>query len=94
MIQATKLYSAVNCRQCREPIPVPAIVLQMEPVPQAEASEHGRPQCVFTLRCRVCESENLYRSSEIVEIEGEPKRRRFAAKALDRQGPLSRTANA
>lgn len=75
---ATKqLYRGVRCLSCRQPIPVPGILLRMElmrkdepPGPMDET--HTR---VFSLRCRACEKEKLYRTSDIVEFEGEPRTR-------------------
>lgn len=93
MIQeaATRHYSAVLCRTCREPIPVPAIVISLS---RDEKSEAGAPERVFTLRCRACESESPYRSGQIIEVEGEPKSRRFSGNPLNSHSRLSRAANA
>jgi hypothetical protein len=96
MIQeATKRqYSAVICQSCREPIPVPAIVTNMERAAASETDELDRAERVFKLRCRACECEKPYRSSQIVEVEGEPKGRRVSADSVYRHGALSRAANA
>ena len=80
-------YKAVLCRRCRQPIPVPAIVNRM----RAEEQDVER---VFTVRCRVCENESLYHSRLVIDVEGEPKRRRVVAGALYSDKPLSRAANA
>jgi ribosomal protein L40E len=95
--QATKRsYSGVVCRHCRAPIPVPAIVIRIESASQSGDPEANRSERVFTLRCRACDAENPYRSSQIVEIEGEPKERRFSARPVDAEQsfPLTRTAHA
>lgn len=78
-------YKAVLCQRCREPIPVPAIVFSM-----AESAEQEK---VFTLRCRACEAEKPYRSSQMVEVEGLPRSRRpFSATLSGR--PAVRAAHA
>lgn len=96
MIQeATKQqYSAVICQGCREPIPVPAIVIRMESAAAVDGSEGDQAERVFKLRCRVCECEKPYRSSQIVQVEGEPKGRRVLSNSLYRHGALSRAASA
>ncbi|HTZ72324.1 MAG TPA: hypothetical protein VMB47_00255 [Candidatus Aquilonibacter sp.] len=95
MIQeATKPhYSAVMCRHCRQPIPVPAIVIRMESLASPQDAETMQPERVFTLRCRACEGENPYRSSQIVDVEGEPKGR-SSPRRIYRHGTLARAANA
>lgn len=86
-------YSAVLCRQCRQPIPVPPIVIRMESLSKAE--EPGiETDRVFAVRCRSCECEHPYRSSQIVQAEGEPKGRRTLARTIYRHGTLSRAASA
>jgi hypothetical protein len=96
MIQEATMpqYSAVMCRHCREPIPVPAIVIRMEALASAQDSETGQTERVFTLRCRVCEGENPYRSSQITKVEGEPKGRRTSPNSIYRHGTMTRAANA
>jgi hypothetical protein len=96
MIQeaTTPQYSAVTCKYCREPIPVPGIVLRMESLPHPFDTEAGQSERVFNLRCRVCEGEHPYRSSQIVQVEGEPKGRRARPKSIYRHGPLARAAGA
>lgn len=97
MIQdATKpQYSAVICRRCSEPIPVPGIVLRMEGLAgTTDDAEAFQPERVFSVRCRVCECEHLYRSGQIVQVEGEPKSRRGLSNTIYRHGALSRAAGA
>ncbi len=86
-------YSAVMCRHCREAIPVPAIVIRMENL-SAQDTQVEQGERVFTLRCRACEGESPYRSSQIVEVEGEPKGRRGSPRRIYRHGVLARAANA
>jgi hypothetical protein len=85
-------YSAVMCRHCRQPIPVPPIVIRMETLSSVE--EGAQTDRVFTVRCRSCECEHPYRSSQIVQVEGEPKGRRGLAQTIYRHGTLSRAAGA
>jgi RNase P subunit RPR2 len=80
-------YKAVLCRRCRQPIPVPAIVNRLR-------AEEQNVERVFTVRCRVCENESLYHSRLVIEVQGEPKRRRVAADAVYAEKPFSRAANA
>ena len=96
MIQEAKSrnYRAVVCKHCREPIPVPAIVIRIESLSEPHDAAVGQSERVFTLRCRACVCEHPYRSSEIVEIEGEPKGRRISGHAIYRHGALTRAASA
>jgi hypothetical protein len=87
-------YSAVICGHCRQPIPVPAIVIRMESMPHPfdAAGEHS--ERVFNLRCRSCECEHPYRSSQIVEVEGQPKARRGRPHSAYGLRTLARAAGA
>ena len=91
-------YRGVICQCCRQPIPLPGIVLHIEASLQpyelvAGQSKSGR---VFTLRCRSCEKEMPYRTSEIVDVEGTPKPRpsRILCRNARQAEGLSRAANA
>jgi hypothetical protein len=64
-------YRGVLCASCKQPIPVPAIVINME----AEAHDDVRHVRVFNVRCRACEKELPYRSTDIVEYQGAPRTR-------------------
>jgi len=96
MIQELKEqhYSGVLCSCCRQPIPLPAIIISMELTSATQGEQGNR---VFSLRCRVCEKEMPYRASEVVEIEGTPRSRvtrsHHRAKLLQQQERLSRAAN-
>lgn len=100
MTQADKQsYLGVRCLSCRQPIPVPSILLgsisageQENPVLPRE--EHDR---VFSLRCRSCEREKPYRASDVVEFEGAPVPRVSRVRShreRSQSGPMSRSANA
>jgi hypothetical protein len=63
-------YMGVLCHSCTQPIPVPQKVMN-----RAHTSEDAREirTGVANLRCRVCEKEDFYRLSEVVEMHGTPK---------------------
>lgn len=91
-------YHGVLCRYCRQPIPVPAIVIGMEEAAERETA-YGQEQGdrVFTLRCRSCESEHPYRSKDIEVLEGIPKLRTSRSREsrlLQQSSRLSRAASA
>jgi hypothetical protein len=66
-------YRGVLCMSCRQPIPLPPIVIRMEVLPEDKAlDKHER---VFKLRCRACDKEKPYRSRDIVDFEGTPRPR-------------------
>jgi hypothetical protein len=99
MTSEKQQYCGVFCFSCRQPIPLPAIVLHIESAGKnLDASYADEPKRrVFSLRCRACDKEMPYRTSDIVEIEGTPKPRLTrAAKDLrsSRNVDLSRATNA
>jgi hypothetical protein len=99
MTSEKQQYRGVFCFSCRQPIPLPAIVLHIESAGKDLDTRYAdEPQRrVFSLRCRACDKEMPYRTVDIVEIEGTPKRRLTrAAKDLDgqRNVDFSRAANA
>ncbi len=65
-------YRGVLCEHCRQPIPLPAIVIHLETVTAKDPENHTR---AFVLRCRACENEHIYRSTDIAEFEGTPRPR-------------------
>ena len=90
-------YRGVLCQCCRQPIPLPAIVLHIESSrAQSESAlrqdQGGR---VFSLRCRSCDKEMPYRMGDVVEIEGSPKLRisRLHGRPVRQHSNLSRAAN-
>jgi hypothetical protein len=97
MTSEKQQYRGVFCFSCRQPIPLPAIVLHIESAGRNLDTRYAdEPQRrVFSLRCRACDKEMPYRTADIMEIEGTPKLRR-AAKSLEslRKLDLSRAANA
>jgi|SRR5580658_3886068 hypothetical protein len=93
-------YAGVVCRCCRQPIPLPAIIVSMaSEIGGRESSLRENSQGrVFSLRCRACDKEMPYRASEIVDFEGTPRPRVSPARrksgALGSAGGLSHAANA
>jgi hypothetical protein len=80
-------YRGVLCMSCRQPIPLPAIVLTLGVL---------GGERVFTLRCRACNRERPYRSVDIIEFEGVPRSRVSyirGPRGVRRQQGLSRAAN-
>jgi len=88
-------YRGVICQCCRQPIPLPAIVLRIEDSRRMEGAFPGQSDTtrVFALRCRCCEREMPYLTSEIVEIDGVPKRR-LSRLAMRDAVSATRTASA
>ncbi len=86
-------YRGVLCKSCRQPIPLPSILLKMESaVGNGELdSIHRHHSRVFSLRCRACEREKPYRASEISDFEGAPRTRVSRARSAHAlgQGPSS-----
>jgi hypothetical protein len=95
MAQADKQsYLGVRCLSCRQPIPVPSILVGSISEAQQENSflsyeEHDR---VFSLRCRFCEREKPYRASDVVEFEGAPIARPSRVRSHTDRGQRSRLA--
>lgn len=90
-------YRGVYCQCCRQPIPLPAIVIHIESERNGLNGQQQRGGGAFTFRCRACQKEMPYRTSEFVNIEGTPRPRfsnRRASKLLKQQDSLSRVANA
>jgi hypothetical protein len=94
MTQDTKQsYRGVLCVCCTQPIPVPAFVV----IAESPADEEQQRVRVFSVRCRVCEKERPYRSTDIVEFEGAPRPRghaHHAGAAAPKSVAFRRAANA
>ena len=91
--KTVQTYLGVTCQLCRQPIPVPAIVVSLE----AKKAAEGNSAQVFTLRCRSCDAEHPYRSSDIREFQGTPKTRSSRARQarlLRQTEPKTLAANA
>jgi hypothetical protein len=92
-------YRGVRCLSCRQPIPLPAILIKMDSTLTSRTPEsvHEHPTRVFSLRCRACEREKPYRASDILDFEGEPRTRVSRAHAghskRRHSASLSRSAN-
>ena len=96
MNQEPAHYRGVFCQCCRQPIPVPGIVMRIEALRGGARLGDEHAGRAFSLRCRSCEKEMPYRTRDIVEIPGAPKPRvsRAYGRALGRREDLSRAANA
>jgi hypothetical protein len=76
--EVTQSYRGVLCTSCKQAIPVPAIVASIE----AESGDAEQPVRVFNLRCRACEKEQPYRTTDIVEFFGAPRVRTRLSSAV------------
>lgn len=74
---AQQSYRGVRCLSCRQPIPLPAILVAMDSTLNGRGSNpvHEHPTRVFSLRCRACEREKPYRASDVMDFEGAPRTR-------------------
>ena len=74
---AHQSYRGVRCLSCRQPIPLPAILVAMDSTLSGKGSNpvHEHPTRVFSLRCRACEREKPYRATDIMDFEGTPRTR-------------------
>ena len=84
MSSENQQYRGVICFSCRQPIPLPAIVLHIESAGNnLDTLYTDEPKKrVFSLRCRSCDKEMPYRTMDIVEIQGTPKRRLTRAEKI------------
>ena len=92
-------YLGVRCLSCRQPIPLPSILVESVSAAAAEDSSfsYARYNRVFSLRCRSCEREKPYRASDVVEFEGAPMPRVSRVRShrdRNQPRPASRSANA
>jgi hypothetical protein len=72
---AQERYLGVLCAHCRQPIPLPGIVVEGVARTDAEPDSAEPNIRSFHLRCRVCEREKTYRMGDIAEFEGSPRTR-------------------
>jgi hypothetical protein len=70
-----RTYRGVLCMSCRQPIPLPEMLANMDTEfrNQAPGVSLEHPTRVFKLRCRACYREKPYLASEIMDFEGEPR---------------------
>lgn len=83
MIGETKQqYRGVLCIHCRQPIPL----LRSAELKELEFKEHGPSDLgefsVFsvTLRCSACYGEGVYMQSDVIDLDGPPKKRTSRAR--------------
>jgi len=86
-------YRGVSCLSCRQPIPLPGILLKMDSTVREAGGIHEHPTRVFSLRCRACEREKPYRATDIVDFEGAPRNRASRARMMQPHRGRSRAAN-
>ncbi len=94
--KSVQRYRGVVCVDCEQPIPLPAIVAELEAKSRQSSDEAERSGRVYTLRCRVCDKEYLYQATEIRDFEGTPKprqKRSVERAAAYRLHQLSKAAN-
>lgn len=89
-------YRGVRCMSCRQPIPLPSFLIEndsrMRGLSNQPADEHSTR--VFSLRCRACEREKPYRTSDITDFDGEPRIRLRRAHPLhENRSARARAAN-
>jgi len=86
MVQEAKeeRYRGVLCNFCRQPIPLPAIVAkaEFERTEKSKDDELDGMEKSFHIRCRACEKEASYGTSEIVDVPGVPRMRAFRARTI------------
>jgi hypothetical protein len=89
-------YRGVVCSCCRQPIPVPAIVVRRESSLNSDTEVEQSFGGAFTLRCRSCSKEMPYSLGNVVQFEGAPKPRVSRAQRANSENlkDLSRAANA
>jgi hypothetical protein len=94
-----KHFRGVVCVRCRQPIPVPSVVGRKGTSTRSigQNSPQEMNSRVFTLRCRACQSEHPYTTTQIVDCEDapgpRPSGRSFADGALGYGENATRAAN-
>lgn len=89
-------YRGVRCLSCRQPIPLPKILAERDSRARGQSAEHADEHCarVFSLRCRACEREKPYRTSDIMDFDGQPRVRASRSMFVAEAGSLrARAAN-
>jgi hypothetical protein len=93
---AEQSYRGVRCMSCRQPIPLPAFLIETDSrlrgLSAQRADEHSTR--VFSLRCRACEREKPYRTCDIQDFEGTPRLRAHRSHALNPEGHRASRARA
>jgi hypothetical protein len=78
MTLGTKMekYHGVRCHFCGETIPVPARVANKQASLKLDSAANSDQQNFpsLNLRCRVCQKENFYKITDVVEVEDIPDR--------------------
>lgn len=63
-------FRGVICLHCKAPIPVPAIVSNLQASANEGTESSQRKSQVFNIRCPQCHKEKPYRTREIVDFQG------------------------
>jgi hypothetical protein len=89
ILEAKQQYRGVLCLHCRQPIPLSSFAASKEcGFKEREASGCDESTVrsftvsSFTLRCRVCEGEDLYTALDVIDCDGTPKLRSSQALKL------------
>ena len=101
MTLGTKMekYHGVRCHSCGETIPVPARIANKQALLKQDANNATEEAHFPTLnlRCRVCQKENFYKVSDVLEVEEITDRSAIqkgpAPHRLPPQGKMYKTAN-
>ena len=73
--EAKEQYRGVLCTHCRQPIPLsPSAELKEREFKEQGPSDLGEFFSV-TLRCRACHGEGIYTQSDVIDLDGAPRRR-------------------
>jgi hypothetical protein len=92
-------YHGVRCHSCGETIPVPARIANKQASLKQDANTaSGEPHFpTLNLRCRVCQKENFYKISDVLEVEDITDRSAIrkgpAPHRLPPQGKMYKTAS-
>jgi hypothetical protein len=78
-------YLAVLCSRCKDRIPVPRRVAAIYGALKRgqEIADQATMSRAFTLRCKACHGESVYRIDEIQEFKGAPTIRRTKHEAAE-----------
>ena len=80
--EAKQQYRGVLCTHCRQPIPLsPSAELKQIKFKEHRSSDTG-DFSVFsaTLRCRACHGEGVYTQSDVIDLDGTPRKRSSQAR--------------
>lgn len=76
--EAKQQYRGVLCTHCRQPIPLSPSAELKERESKERPSDLGEFFSI-TLRCRVCHDEGIYTQSDVIDLDGAPRKRNSQA---------------